>query len=101
MTDLIIFENKKIRRIEYRGEWYFSVVDVVEILTESSIVKRYWTDLKRKLEEDEGFIQLYEKIVQLKLEASDGKKYATGCANLETMFCAILENKLLKNREAI
>ena len=83
---LIKFENKKIRRIEYNNEWYFSVVDVVAVLTESSIAKRYWSDLKRKLNKEEGFIELYDKIVQLKLVSNDGKKYATDCANIETMF---------------
>jgi hypothetical protein len=86
MTELVIFENKKVRRIEHNGEWYFSVVDVVAILTGSDRPGKYWGDLKRKLKEDEGFSKLSEKIGQLKLEASDGKKYATDCANLETMF---------------
>ena len=85
MNEIIKFENKQVRKIEYNGEWYFSVVDVVAILTNSSIAKRYWSDLKRKLKNEEGFIQLYEKIVQLKLTSSDGKKYATDCANIETM----------------
>ena len=44
-----MYRSKKIRRTEYNGEWYFSVVDMVEVLTESSVAKRYWTDLKRKL----------------------------------------------------
>lgn len=86
MTDLIKFETKKIRRIEYNGEWYFSVVDVVAVLTESSIAKRYWTDLKRKLSNEEGFVEVYDKIVQLKLTAEDGKLRTTDCANTETMF---------------
>ena len=63
-----------------RDRWYFSVIDVIEILTESSIPKRYWSDLKKKLTKEGS--QLYEKIVQLKFEASDGKKYASDC--LET-----------------
>ena len=49
MNEIIKFENKQVRKIEYNGEWYFSVVDVVAILTNSSIAKRYWSDLKRKL----------------------------------------------------
>jgi hypothetical protein len=71
------FEGKKIRRIEHNGQWYFSVIDIIEVLTESNNPRRYWSDLKIKLSEEEGFDQLYEKIVQLKLESSDGKKYAT------------------------
>ncbi len=81
---LVVFQDKKIRRVLYNGEWYFSIVDVVEALTESSIPRRYWSDLKAKLTE-EGF-QLYEKIVQLKLLSSDSKYYETDCANTKNMF---------------
>src|SRR3989339_376252 len=76
-----LFENKKVR-VEWAEDsqkWYFSIVDVIEILTGSSIPRRYWSDLKIKLKE-EGF-ELYEKIVQLKLISADGKYYATDCAN--------------------
>lgn len=81
---LVVFQGKNIRRVLHNDEWYFSVVDVVEALTGSSIPRRYWSDLKAKLEA-EGF-QLYDKIVQLKLEASDGKKYDTDCANTKNVF---------------
>jgi DNA-damage-inducible protein D len=67
------------------GEWWFSIVDIVEVLTSSNIPKRYWSDLKRKLAK-EGYSELYDKIVQLKFVAADGKYYATDCANTETMF---------------
>lgn len=73
-----LFEGKEIRSIwdVEQGDYYFSVVDVIEVLTESSVPKRYWTDLKKKLF-DEGS-QLYENIVQLKMESQrDGKKYQT------------------------
>jgi hypothetical protein len=84
MKSLKIFEEKKVRSLwnEEEEKWYFSIVDIVEILTGSSIPKRYWADLKKKLT-NEGS-QLYDKIVQLKFEASDGKKYATDC--LETQY---------------
>jgi len=82
-TKLVVFEDKKIRRAWHNGEWYFSVVDIVEALTDSTIPRRYWSDLKAKLA-DEGF-ELYDKIVQLKLLSSDGKQYETDCANTETM----------------
>lgn len=81
---LVVFEGKKIRRTWHDEQWYFSVIDVIGILTDSSIPRRYWSDLKIKLEE-EGF-ELYEKIVQLKLPSADGKKYETDCANTESMF---------------
>jgi DNA-damage-inducible protein D len=95
---LVIFEGKKIRRTLHNDEWYFSIVDVIEILTESTIPKRYWTDLKKKLTLEEGFDQLYEKIVQLKLESSDGKKYNTDTANTETIF-RIIQSIPSKNAE--
>ena len=79
MNNIKLFEEKKVRSHwnEENETWYFSVIDVIEILTESSIPKRYWTDLKKKLTKEGS--QLYENIVPLKLEASDGKKYATDC----------------------
>jgi DNA-damage-inducible protein D len=85
MKSLKIFEEKKVRSLwnEDEEKWYFSVIDVIEILTGSSIPKRYWTDLKKKLTKEGS--QLYEKIVQLKFEASDGKKYATDCLETEDL----------------
>jgi len=83
---LVIFEDKKIRRSFHKGEWYFSVIDIVDVLTESANSRRYWSDLKIQLSEKEGFVQLYGKIVQLKLESNDGKKYLTDTANTEIIF---------------
>ena len=84
-SNIAVFRGKEIRRIIHNKEWWFSIVDVIEVLTDSSIPKRYWSDLKRKLA-NEGYSELYEKIVQLKFVAADGKLYATDCANTETMF---------------
>ena len=85
MDKIKLFEDKKLRtRWDAAAEtWYFSVIDVIEILTGSSIPKRYWTDLKKKLTKEGS--QLYEKIVQLKFEAADGKKYATDCLETENL----------------
>ena len=83
-TSIKLFESKKIR-VQWNNEkekWYFSVIDIIETLTESNNPRRYWSDLKRKLTK-EGFNQLYEIIVQLKLESTDGKKYVTDCADTE------------------
>jgi hypothetical protein len=81
-----IFQDKKVRTQwdSEKEEWYFSIVDVVEILTDSTIPRRYWSDLKIKLKE-EG-VESYDFIVQLKLEASDGKEYETDCADTEGIF---------------
>ena len=82
----VVFNQKQIRRIwdEKEELWYFSIIDVVEALTGSTIPRRYWSDLKSKLV-NEGS-EVYEKIVQLKMVSPDGKKYLTDCANTETMF---------------
>ena len=80
-----LFKGQKIRRTIYQNEWWFSVIDVIKNLTGSTIAKRYWSDLKRKLI-TEGFRQVYEKIVQLKLLAPNNKEYLTDCGNTETIF---------------
>ena len=76
-NEIKLFEGNKIRSVwdNEKEEWYFSVVDIVGALTESKNPRRYWSDLKRKMKDEEGAIQLYEKIVQLKLKSSDGKMY--------------------------
>ena len=71
-TDAIqLFEDKKIRTAwdEEQEEWYFSIVDVISVLTGTENPRRYWSDLKRKLKK-EGAVELYEKIVQLKMLSS-------------------------------
>lgn len=74
-----IFENRQVRTLwnADEEEWYFSVVDVVGILSESKIPRNYWSDLKRKLKQEGS--ELHEKIVQLKMQSSDGKYYKTDC----------------------
>ncbi len=81
---MIVFEDKKIRRVWYEDDWWFSVVDVVGALIGNVNYRRYWSDLKVKLKE-EGF-QMYDFIVQLKLEAPDGKMRETDCANKQGLF---------------
>lgn len=85
--ELKLFEENKVRSYydDTTEHWYFSVIDIVGILTESKNPRRYWSDLKIKLTDDDGFSQLYEKIVQLKLVAPDGKKRETDCADVETL----------------
>lgn len=81
----VSFEEKEVRRIWHNDQWYFSVTDIVAILSGSQNPRRYWSDLKRKLA-FEGYSELYEKIVQLKLPSLDGKSYATDSANLQGIF---------------
>jgi len=82
---LVVFNDKQIRRTFHNDEWWFSIIDVIEALTGNDRPRKYWNDLKNKLCQ-EGYEQLSEKIGQLKLQAGDGKFYATDCANTETMF---------------
>ena len=83
---LVVFQEKTIRRTWHNEEWWFSIIDVVGILSETAIPKRYWSDLKRKMVQEAGSEQPYEKIVRLKLVAPDGKQRDTDCANTETLF---------------
>jgi len=64
-THLAVFRGKKIRRILHNNEWWFSIVDIVEVLTGTERPRKYWSDLKKKLSE-EGYDELSEKIGQLK-----------------------------------
>ena len=82
--EVTVFEEKEVRKVWKNNKWYFAVVDIVSILSESSNPRRYWSDLKIKIKE-EGYIELYENIVQLKLKSSDGKKYLTDTADLENI----------------
>ena len=81
-----LFEDKRIRTAwdEEKEEWYFSIVDVCEVLSGTDNPRRYWSDLKRKLK-SEGAVELYEKIVQLKMTAPDGKKRLTDVADTEQL----------------
>lgn len=85
-TQIKLFEDKKVRTLwdSEKEEWYFSVVDVIAILTDSENPRRYWSDLKRKLNAEGS--QLYADIVQLKMTASDGKMRLTDCLTTEQLF---------------
>ena len=88
-NSIILFNQKRVRRIwdEEKELWYFSIIDVVEILTDTTIPRRYWSDLKNKLK-NEGS-EVYEKIVQLKTTASDGKQRETDCFSTEDLLRVI------------
>jgi len=85
MDAVKIFEDKKVRsHYDVDNEiWYFSVIDIIEILTGSSIPKRYWSDLKKKLTKEGS--EAYDKIVRLKMLAEDGKNRLTDVADTETL----------------
>src|SRR3989344_4743541 len=81
---LVVFQDKKIKRTWFNEEWWFSVVDIIGALTQADRARKYWSDLKTKLQ-DEGF-ESSEKIGQLKLMAEDGKLRFTDCATTKNMF---------------
>ncbi len=88
-NSIVLFNQKQVRRHwdEDNEFWYFSIIDVIEVLTDSTIPKRYWSDLKNKLS-NEGS-EVYEKIVRLKMFAPDGKKRETDCFATEDLFRVI------------
>ncbi len=81
-----IFEEHKVRTVwdEETQEWYFSVIDAVEALTDSDRPRKYWNDLKKKLQKEGS--ELSDKIGQLKIPAADGKNYFTDVANTNQLF---------------
>lgn len=85
LAKIALFEQKQIRKILVEGQWWFSVVDVVGALTDSLDPKDYWHKMKIRENKESG-IELSTICRRLKLEASDGKKYLTDCANTEGIF---------------
>jgi len=81
---IAIFRGKEIRKTIHNNEWWFSISDVIEVLTDNARPRKYWNDLKKKLV-NEGYNEVSEKIGQLKMKAADGKEYLTDCANTETL----------------
>ena len=81
-----VFENKKIRSAwdDEQEKWYFSVVDIIEVLVGTDRPRKYWNDLKLKLIKEGS--ELSEKIGQLKMLSSDGKYYKTDVFDLEQIF---------------
>lgn len=87
-SNLAAFEGREIRKTLHEGEWWFSVIDVIEVLVGGDRPRKYWSDLKKKLVA-EGYFEVSEKIGQLKMLAPDGKQRLTDCANTETLFRVI------------
>ena len=86
MGNIKLFESKKIRS-QWDAEaekWYFSIVDIIEVLTGTDRPRKYWSDLKARLKKEGS--QLSAKIGQLKLKSADGKAYMTDVADTEQLF---------------
>ncbi len=86
MDSIKLFEEKKVRTLwdEDQEKWFISVIDVIAVLTESDRPRKYWSDLKGKLQKEGS--QLSEKIGQLKMQSSYGKYYKTDVADTEQIF---------------
>ena len=80
-SKISLFEQKQIRKVwdVEKWDWFFSIVDIIEVLTESTQPRRYWAELKKKLKEE--WSELFDKIEQLKMKARDGKNYLTDVWN--------------------
>lgn len=85
INKIAIFQKKEIRKTLHRNEWWFSVIDVIEVLTDTARPRKYWSNIKKKLIK-EGYSELSENIGQLKMISTDGKMRETDCANTETLF---------------
>lgn len=84
---LAIFEQKDLRRLWHKGEWYWSIIDVIAILTDSPQPRVYWSQLKERVKNVEGFDEALVQIEQLRLKAPDGRFRLTDTANRQTL-CA-------------
>ncbi|MDO8716040.1 MAG: Bro-N domain-containing protein [Dehalococcoidales bacterium] len=84
-TKISIFKGKQIRKVIFRGEWWFSVVDMIGALTDSTKPRVYWNAMKVRVKK-EAETQLSTNCRQLKLASSDGKEYKTDCSNTEGIF---------------
>jgi DNA-damage-inducible protein D len=82
---MVVFGAKQIRRIWHEEQWFFSVVDIIAVLTDSDNPRNYWNMMKAR-ERKESEVQLSTLCVQLKLTSSDGKSYKTDCVNVEAAF---------------
>ena len=84
LTPFTAQAEERIRRVWLNGQWYFSIIDVIAVLTDSANPRRYWTDMKGRIQ-DEGFVEVSAKCVQLKMRSPDGKMRTTDAADRETL----------------
>ena len=97
-TKIALFQGKEIRKVLHENEWYFSIVDIIAVLTDSENPRDYWYRMKQR-EKDSSRIELSTKCRQLKLASSDGKSYSTEVANTENAFRII--QSMFRNRNGI
>ena len=95
-----IFDNKKVRTVwdKESEKYYVSIIDIIEVLTESARTRKYWSNLKKQLTSEGS--EVSEKIGQLKLKATDGKYRMTDVTDIEGMF-RVIESIPSKNAKSI
>ena len=84
---IILFQEKKVRREWHDDEWFFSIVDVIEVLTDATQPRTYWAKLKKKITEESELLPIWQ---QLKLKSADGKFYKTDVANTEGLLRIVM-----------
>jgi DNA-damage-inducible protein D len=84
---LLVFENKHIRRLWHKGEWFFSIIDIVEALSDSTQPSSYWNKVKKSIQKESQSLPFWQR---LKLLSSDGKNYLTDCSNTEGVLRIIM-----------
>jgi DNA-damage-inducible protein D len=89
MDKIVLFQERRVRRVWQNNEWYFSIIDVVEVLTDSPTPSKYWGKVKKRLKE-ETLKELSPNWGKLKMQALDGKMYPTDAANTEGLLRIIM-----------
>ncbi len=84
-TKIAVFKGREVRKTIHNNEWWFSIIDIIEALTDSDNPRNYWSMMKAR-ENKQSEVQLSTLCVQLKLTSSDGKSYKTDCVNTEAAF---------------
>ena len=98
--DVAAFKGKEVRRVLHDNEWYFSIVDVLEAITDSASPKQDWAELRSNMVEDGDFDDILDSIETLKMPDADGKDVDTDAANVETLF-RIIQSLPLKKAEIV
>ena len=87
---IILFQEKQVRRVWHKNQWYFSIIDVIEVLTDSPQPSRYWNELREKLQKESENEQLFANTEKLKMKSLDGKQRKTDSANTQTLLRIIM-----------
>ena len=87
---IVLFQERQVRRVWHNEQWFFSIVDVIEVLTDSPQPSRYWNELRGKLQLESGNNELFANIEKLKMKSQDGKSRGTDAANTQTMLRIVM-----------